>query len=357
MTAESELGETLAMIRRSASALAAAGGGVGRARRLRGDARGFDRNVWREMCSQGWSGLCVPESGGGAGLGVRALCALAEELGMALVPEPLVSCALSASLISGPALASLLSGDRVVIPAWQEQANSLGFLGETRFASGRVNGRKVFVLLAAGADAFLVTTNAGTVLVPHDAPGVTVDLAAAVDGTHFGTLTLSDARGELAAASSADQFSAALDAATLATAAMLLGIMQRSFDMTLEYLGTRRQFGRAIGSNQALQHRAVDLKLQIELTRASIESAARLIETSPPAPRRQAVVSRAKARASEAGLLVTRQAVQLHGAIGYTDECDIGLYLRKAMVLANLYGSADVHRARYGELDTDQEEP
>jgi alkylation response protein AidB-like acyl-CoA dehydrogenase len=123
--------------------------------------------------------------------------------------------------------------------------------------------------------------------------------------------------------------------------------ISRPRSTTLDYLRTRKQFGRAIGSFQALQHRAADLQVQIALTRASVESAAVTLDAGAAASVRRAAVSRAKARASDAAMLVTRQAIQLHGGIGYTDEYDVGLYLRKAMVLANLYGSSSVHRARY----------
>ena len=132
--------------------------------------------------------------------------------------------------------------------------------------------------------------------------------------------------------------------------------MDRAFAMALDYLRTRQQFGRVIGSFQALQHKAADLKLQIELTRASVESAAALLDTNAPRDHRRAAVSRAKARAADAALLVTRQVVQLHGGIGYTDEHDAGLYLRKAMVLANLYGSAALHRARFAALTPEDAE-
>ena len=153
-----------------------------------------------------------------------------------------------------------------------------------------------------------------------------------------------------------NDLSDALDEAALATAAQLLGVMDQAFAMTLDYLRTRHQFGRAIGSFQTLKHRAVDLKIQLELTRASIAAAAAALDT-PGTPRaeRRASVSRAKARASDAAMLVTRQGVQLHGGIGYTDEADIGLYLRKAMVLANQFGAADLHRRRFATLAPEEE--
>ena len=132
--------------------------------------------------------------------------------------------------------------------------------------------------------------------------------------------------------------------------------MERAFAMTLTYLKTRQQFGKPIGSFQALAHRAADLKIQVALTRASVEAAAVTLDTSSVTAVRRAAVSRAKARASDAAMRITREAIQMHGGIGYTDEYDVGLYLRKAMVLANLFGSAELHRARYAELATEDDD-
>ena len=173
----------------------------------------------------------------------------------------------------------------------------------------------------------------------------TPDIVETQDGGHYGTLRA--APGARLGALPDGLMDRALDEATLATAAMLLGVMEGAFAMTLDYLRTRQQFGKPIGSFQALQHRAVDLKIQIALTRASVEAAAATLDAGAAEDARRAAVSRAKHRAAEAALLVTREAVQMHGAIGYTDEYDVGLYLRKAMVLANQFGSPSLHRRRY----------
>lgn len=331
------------MVRDSAGGIAPRGGDLTRIRALRFTGAGFDRAVWREMCALGWPGLAVPEEHGGSGLGMREFCALAEELGAALTPEPLIPCAMAAALLDDDRRAAVLAGDLVVIPAWQERANTLDTGGGTVMRDGRVSGRKMFVPMAGGADAFLVATDVGPILVSRTAPGVTLDIEQTQDGGNFGALSLADAPGDVGATWN----EGALDAATLATAAYLLGVMEAAFALTLGYLGTRRQFGRVIGGFQALQHRAADLKVQIALTRASVESAASVFDTAADSAARQGAVSRAKARASEAAMLVTRQAIQLHGGIGYTDEYDVGLYLRKAMALSNLYGSAALHRARF----------
>lgn len=349
MSVAADRSENLRMIRDSAGAVVPPGD-LRRVRALRFGAPGIDRDVWREMCAMGWPGLRLPEAEGGSGLGMAEFCALVEELGRGLVPEPLIQGAFAARLLRGEALEALLAGERIVLPAWQERAGAIAAGRDAALRDGRVTGRKLFVPMASCAEAFLVTTHDGLALVRADAPGVSLEIAGTQDGGHFGTLSLDDAPAEAVAAATEDAVDEALDEAALALAAYLLGAMERSFALTLDYLCTRRQFGRPIGSFQALQHRAADLGIQIALTRASVESAAATLDSAGPAAPRAAAVSRAKARAATASMLVTRQAIQLHGAIGYTDEADIGLYLRKAMVLANLHGSAAEHRARYARL-------
>ena len=350
MSAAEDRAESLRMIRESAAAVAVPD--LKRIRALRFHSPGFDRATWAEMCAMGWPGLRVPEDRGGAGLGMSEFCALAEELGAALVPEPLIGAAMAAELLGADdALSGLLDGGRLILPAWQEKANTLD-AGAMRAKDGRVSGTKMFIPAAGGADAFLVVAGDRALLVERDAKGVALDLEATQDGGEYGTLRLDDAP---ARATGAADLGAALDAAALATAAALLGAMERAFALTLDYLRTRQQFGKPIGSFQALQHRAADLKIQVELTRASVEAAAATLDAGATAAARRAVVSRAKARASDAAMLVTRQAIQLHGGIGYTDEADIGLFLRKAMVLSNLYGSAALHRRRFMDAAPDEE--
>jgi alkylation response protein AidB-like acyl-CoA dehydrogenase len=283
---------------------------------------------------------------------MREYCALAEECGAGLLPEPLIPCSIAARVLAGAELGRLLAGDAIVIPAWQEHANSLALDGGTVLRDGRVSGHKRFVPMAAGADAYLVSAAGGLVLVARDAPGVTLAIYRTQDGGHNGTLTLEHAPAQPVAGDLAE----AIEEATLATAAFLLGVMERAFAMTLSYLKTRQQFGKPIGSFQALAHRAADLKIEVALTRASVEAAAATLDTSAAAAVRQAAVSRAKARASDAAMRVARQAIQMHGGIGYTDEYDVGLYLRKAMVLANLFGSAALHRARYAEVAAEDDD-
>lgn len=344
--------ESLRMLRDSAAGIAPRTGDFRRIRALRFAEPGFDRSVWTEMCSMGWLGLLLPEHRGGSGLGVQELCALTEELGASLIPEPLIPATFAAMLLPEDALASVLSGERIVLPAWQEQPHSIETIGTTRLDGGRLTGRKTFIPMAAGADAFLVTVPGGLALVEKNAPGVRLEITQTQDGGNAGTLTLDGAPAQAIAGDASE----ALEIATMATSAYLLGVMDRVFAMTLEYLRTREQFGRKIGSFQALQHRAADLRIQLSLTRATVNAAAATLAREKEAAVRQAAVSRAKARASDAASFVTRQAIQLHGGIGYTDAADPGLFLRKMMVLAPAYGSAALHRARYRMVAPETEE-
>lgn len=333
-----ELPDSLRMIRESAAGLAPRGGDRKRIRALRFTAPGYDRQVLRQMGAQGWIGILVPEAQGGIGLGMAAFCAIAEELGAALAPEPIIPAAIAANVLAAGGaeelLGAVLAGEHYLPIAWINPADR--------------GGPRRFIPYAGGAHGFLLPSAGGDTISLHLQPasGAAVALQDTQDGGQFGTLTLGNA--EPLARDCGAALTAAWDEAALATAAYLLGLMDQAFSMTLDYLKTRRQFGQFISSFQALQHRAADLKLQIELSRASIAAAVAVLDDPGAAlPTRQAAVSAAKARAASAAMLVTRQAIQLHGAIGYTDEADIGLYLRKAMVLANQYGTVAFHRQRY----------
>jgi alkylation response protein AidB-like acyl-CoA dehydrogenase len=335
--------EHIRMLKDSAAGIAPRKGDLKRIRALRFTEPGFDRAMWRKMCDMGWLGLRVPEDAGGSGLGVRELCSLAEELGAGLVPEPLIPAAMAAVLLPADYLSDVLSGERIVLPAWQEQPNSLAMTGATELREARLNGRKLFVPMAAGADAFLVTVPGGLALVERDAPGVHIELHETQDGGNYGTLIFDNAPAEPIEGDATD----ALEQTIMATAAYLFGLMDRAFAITLDYIKTREQFGRKIGSFQALQHRAADMQIQLSLTRAVVKSAAMVVDRARQREERQAAVSRAKIRASDAAMTVTRACIQLHGGVGYTDAYDIGLFLRKAMVLVPLYGGPSVHRARF----------
>ena len=341
--------QAVRMIRDSATAVFPPRGSAARVRELRFRPPGHDPATYREMCALGWAALRLPDDAGGSGLGVAELVAIAEALGAALVPEPILATAAIAPLLTGaalaPTLAQVLKGQLIVAPAWAERANALDAVPTTTFAAGKVNGVKRFVA-AGGAHAFLVQARESLALVRRDAPGVVVTEHFTQDGGVLAELRLNDAGGTAVDGS----LDGVLQELTLANAGVLLGTMERMVEITLEYLGTRRQFGQPIGTFQVLQHRMVDLKLQLDISRAVLAEAAATLDSEADVATRKMVVSRAAARLSDAAMAVAREAIQLHGAIGMTDECDVGLYARKALTLYNRFGSASSHRARYLRL-------
>ena len=347
--------DSIRMIRDSAAAVAPKGGDTRRVRALRFTMPGFDRAVFAEMGALGWIGLAVPEAAGGAGLGMSEAVALAEEIGGGLAPEPLIPAMLSARLLAAAEDAALrealLAGRQVVLTAWQEKADTLA-------APGTPDAPRLFIPMAAGADAFLLPVREGERIALHalEAAGADLAIEKTMDGGHVGTLRPDLSRARRIADDIGAVLEQALDEAALMTAAGMLGLMERAFALTLDYLRTRQQFGRVIGSFQALQHRAADLRIHIALTRAAVESAAAALDAGAAGPARRAAVSRAKHRAAESGMLVLRQAIQLHGGIGYTDEYDVGLYLRRGMVIVNQYGSAALHRRRFMALAPEEVE-
>lgn len=224
---------------------------------------------------------------------------------------------------------------------------------------GTISGVKRFIPAAGGADGFVVSAQGSDGLVLYwvdgKVKGITVDFNQRVDGGFYGTLTLDKvpvgAESQVASpAVAVVAIARALDEARLAASAELVGVMSRALDISLDYIRQRVQFGKPIGSFQALQHRSVDLYIQQELSRSTIVQGARIFDETQDALRRAIAVSQAKARCSDAGLRVTRECIQLHGGIGFTDECHIGLYLKRAMTLASWLGNGPALRRRYMKM-------
>jgi alkylation response protein AidB-like acyl-CoA dehydrogenase len=223
----------------------------------------------------------------------------------------------------------------------------------------RLSGTKRFISGAAQADAFLVSAQGGDGIVllwlPRATAGAGVALEPLADGRSFVTLRLQDAlvpKGRVVAAGpvAAEALARAFDNGSVIVGAELLGVMERALEMSLDYLKTRVQFGKPIGAFQALQHRAVDLHIQKELAGAVLEEALAALDRGPDAATRAQLASRVKARCADAALKITREAIQLHGAIGFTDDYDAGLYLKRALTLAAWLGHPVWHRRRYARL-------
>lgn len=361
------------LLAESVADFAARGTDLARVRRLRGTSAEYDRTVWKKMAELGWLGIVVPERYGGLGLGLAEMAIVARGLARALVPEPLTATAVLAATalaavenepLKQEHLPRLVAGELLPALAWQERAGELDCTAiETRatpFEGGfKVNGVKRFIAGAAQADAFLVSARgAGGVLLlwlPREAAGAQLQLEPLADGRSFGSLRLEDAlvpKSSVAASGAAavEALGRAFDHACAITGAELAGVMDRALEMSLDYLRTREQFGKPIGAFQALQHRAVDLYIHRELASAVLEEAFVALDRGPAAAARAATASRVRARCADAATRITREAIQFHGAIGFTDEFDVGLYLKRALVLTAWLGSASWHRRRYVRL-------
>lgn len=369
----SEHNEHAAMLAQSVGDFVQHGANLPRVRALAQTRAEFDREQWRQLAEFGWLGVLVPESCGGLGLGLTEATIVAEGLGRALTPEPYTAVAvLAASLLDGlPAaalrdelLTGLATGECLPLAAWQERADD--FCGTQLacraqpFEGGfRVSGEKQFVAGAAAADGFIVSA-AGTqglalLWVPRDAAGCSVKLQPLADGRSYGTLVMKDVvvpRTQLLAEGDAARaaLDRALDRAAVTAAAELVGVMKRAHEMSLDYMKTRVQFGKPIGSFQALQHRAVDLYIQQELADSVLRDVVRQLDGGADAVARGLGASRAKSRCGDAALAITRAAIQFHGAIGFTEDCDVGLYVKRALMLASWLGNGRAHRARYARL-------
>lgn len=342
-----------------------------RVRKLRGTDPGFDRLRWTAMAEQGWFSVLASEDHGGLGLGLDACCVIAGKLGYGLTPEPFAAAGVMAPLalarstnaaLRDAELPAVMSGEKLVSLAFQGIGSEFDLSGMSVKATAsadahRLDGEMRFIAPAA-ADTFIVaaTTGNGTLLawIPRDSNGLAISSERAADGTLLGRITLNKVLVPAAALLAVEDRGATLlaelvDAGLLATAAELCGMMDRMQEMTLEYLRTRQQFGKAIGSFQALQHRSVDLWMQKQLAHAAVNAAAAAFSTLSPEAR-SAAASAAKSRASDAALLIGKQSIQMHGAIGVTDEYDLGLYVNRSLTLAAWLGNGAVHRRRFGEL-------
>lgn len=343
----------------AAKFIAAAGPRV--ARKSRGRVPSFAVARLRQAGELGWLGMLVPNSADGVGLGLTELALVLEQAGRGLVCEPIGLAAIAtAALAHGhlphPMLRRAMRGDALVVPALQESAHGGDLLAPRTQAAGdrapRLTGKKTSVC-ADGADGFLVSASgsdgASLYYVPRDGPGVSVATAPTVDGRTLATLELRDASADLLPPrqSSRGAVEALTDLALIAVSAELLGVMEGAQELTFEYLRVRKQFGKPIGSFQALQHKAVDIYIKTETMRSLLYQVA---AANDPYRIDPALAVAVKAKASEDALAVTQTCIQLHGAIGFTDEHDIGLYLKRAMLLSSLFGNAAAQRRRYIEI-------
>ncbi len=352
---------------------------VTRMRQLRDDkdSIGYSKDMWRHMAELGWTCILFSEEDGGLGLGMAEVVVVTEALGRGLAPEPF----LSTVMLAGQALAiggseelreewlgSIIEGDKVLAVAYQEKG---GRFDLTRIATSaektsdgfRLNGEKTQVLDGFGADAIIVSARTSgedgdadgltLFLVPKETSGMTITRQSRLDSRNVALLNLKDVEvPESNVVGTVGQggqlLSRVIDMATVALCGEMLGGMSAAFERTLSYIKERVQFDVVIGSFQALKHRAAKMFMEIELVRSVVMAAARALDEN--AENVERLISTTKARCSDAYVLITNEAVQMHGGIGMTDEEDVGLYMEHARASEMTFGDAAYHRDRFATL-------
>jgi alkylation response protein AidB-like acyl-CoA dehydrogenase len=365
------LTEEQSMLRDSARGLISDKAPVSHLRQLRDskDATGFSRELWRAFADMGFSGLLVPEQFGGSGLGCVEAGVVMEEIGRNLMPSPFLSTAvLAASALSrggsdaqkAQYLPKISDGSLLAALAVDEGAKHRPL--QTRMAAVRsgngfkLDGDKAFVVDGHTADLLIVAARtAGTAgepngltlfLVDPRTKGIATERTAMVDSHNAARIVFDNvevtADGVLG---EVDQGGALLEGVLNigrgAVASEMVGLSEEVFGRTVGYLKERKQFGRLIGEFQALQHRAAELYIEIEITRAAVLKALQTLdgnfEKAGPA------IAVAKARAGSTATLAVQEGVQMHGGMGMTDQFDIGFFMKRARVCQELFGDANFH--------------
>jgi alkylation response protein AidB-like acyl-CoA dehydrogenase len=310
---------------------------------------GYAKKLYADLGELGYLGILRSEDGGG--MGAIAFAAVLSEMGRVAFPGPFLEVALAVRVLETCGadgveswLDAASAGEKIVVLARGENmANSDASSIACQFAKGRVNGSKVFVPFGAQADALLVETEQGIALVVRPDTGWNATALTTLDhAQRFANIEF-DEPGELIAEGDEAQkiLADASRLGALGAAAVMLGCMESALEQSLEYTSEREAFGVPIGSFQGLQHRAADMLIKTESTRAAVFRAAWAEENREP--NASYLVSVAKAWAGPSGRFVCGQAIQLHGGVGYTWEYDLHIWFKRVKTLEQFYGSTRAH--------------
>jgi alkylation response protein AidB-like acyl-CoA dehydrogenase len=329
------------------------------------------------MAKLDWTAILFPEEQGGMGMGMADMVVVMEAIGAGLAPEPL----LPSVILAGQVLASsgndslinqwldpMIDAKKILTLAYQEKrgrfdVTRIETTAEKTAEGYTLNGEKSQVQGGWGADAVIVSARTSgqsgdpegitLFLIPGDTPGLTFTRQHRVDSRNSAivelenvTIAESNILGEKD--KGGEILSRAIDMATIALCGEMLGGMAATFKRTLAYLKEREQFDVVIGTFQALKHRAAKMFMEIELARSAVMAAARAFDEKDAEA--ATLISVAKARCSDAYILITNEGVQMHGGIGMTDEQDVGLYMKHARVTEMTFGDAAFHRDRFASI-------
>lgn len=361
------LNDEQTMLRDAAQQFVAEAAPVSHMRALRdaNDATGFSRALWKQFAEMGFTGILIPERDGGLGLGHVEAGVVLEEIGRNLTPSPFLTTAVTAvAALKGTAardrwFPGILAGETVAALAIDERAkhgDAIGMKAERSGNGFRLTGAKQFVAHGHVADLLIVAARTagspedrdGVTLfaVPKDAANLTADPQRLADASLAARMTFDGVAVDADAVigevdGGRGLLDALLGAGRTGAAAEMLGVGGGAMDMTVQYLKERKQFGVLIGSFQALQHRAAHLYSELEVARAAVLKAQQRLDAGDATAHE--AVSVAKAMAGLASTLAVQEGVQMHGGIGMTDEYDIGFYMKRGRVLAELFGDSNYH--------------
>jgi alkylation response protein AidB-like acyl-CoA dehydrogenase len=328
-------------------------------RRLRLSPTGYDRARWQQLAEMGLVALSASDHAGGMGGSSTDLALVLEAIGKANAPDPLLEHGILPTLLlerggAGAVLEEVLSGTTIASFAWTERSqryslNAKGTKAEGAGDGFALTGEKTMVLGALLADLFIVTADLGgqtaCFLVPSDAAGLEVRPYRLADGSIAGEIRLTRTPASAKLTLDPAALNAIVADVRLYAAAEMVGLGQRLLDDTLTYVKEREQFGVAIGSFQALQHRLVDCYAREEQARSMLYRAT-LTDRSNAAKWQRAAAG-AKAFIGENVDAIAREAVQMHGGMGITDELAIGHALKRVLLLSRLFGDVDTVLAEY----------
>ncbi len=348
---------------------------IDRFRKQRDVEAGWSKAMWAQMGELGWLGLPFSESAGGMGMSFLESALLLERFGTSLVPEPYISSVVvggSALAKAGTAaqqeqwLAPMIAGQTTLTLAYAEEkgrfdVNHVEARAERSGDGYVLAGKKLWALHADSADQIIVSARTsgtakdanGISLFVLDRANVKLQPQKTLDGRRAAHVELHNVKvGKDALLGAEGQGGALLeeivDLGAAAACAEGGGVLETVLEMTREYLCDREQFGVKIGTFQALQHRAVDMFVEVQLAKSTTLLAA--LKVDAPVAERKRAISVAKTQLAESGHFVTRQGIQLHGGIGVTDEHNVGLYFKRMNVLAALFGDSEHHLRRFASL-------
>jgi acyl-CoA dehydrogenase len=372
------LNEEQMMIRDNARAFLAQKAPVAQLRKLRDtrDPQGISRDLWKAFAEMGFSGVIIPEAQGGTGLGYVEAGVVMEEIGRNLTASPFLATALlgTTALLRGAngarndeLLPKIAAGDLLMALAIDERSKHAPAgtaLKAERSGNGfALSGDKAFVVDAHIADLLVVAARSAGApgekegitlfLVDPKSKGVEIERTVMVDAHNSARIRFDRVEVDAdAVIGDVDHgwplLEGVLNVGRAAVAAELTGVGSEAFGRTMSYIKERKQFGQALGSFQALQHRAAHLYTELEITQAAVLKALQVLDSD--FEHAAMIVSVAKARAGASATLAVQEAVQMHGGMGMTDEFDIGLFMKRARVGQELFGDAGFHADRLARM-------